>query len=70
MTRCGLSGGGSTVGWAVNLASTYGNGGTGYIAPSLTQSGTSIIFDAGKVGSGFASGWIEWKNSLLLNQVM
>lgn len=66
MTRCGLSGGGSTVGWAVNLASTYGNGGTGYIAPSLTQSGTSIIFNAGSVGFGFASGWIEWKNSFVV----
>ncbi|RZD42596.1 MAG: hypothetical protein CXT73_02635, partial [Methanobacteriota archaeon] len=63
VTRCGLSGGGSTIGWTVNPASTYGNGGIGYSPPSLTNSGTDIIFDAGRVGSGFASGWIEWKSS-------
>jgi len=65
-TACGLSQGGSTAGWTLNPASTYGTGGSGYSPPTLTQSGTSIIFDAGTVGIGIASGWIEWKNSFVV----
>jgi hypothetical protein len=65
-TACGLSQGGTVSTWSQNPSSTYGVGGVGYSAPSLTQSGTSIIFNAGSVGFGLASGWIEWKNSFVV----